>query len=95
MLARFTDCVCVSLPNSVKLFKNKNVVYTGNPRSEEIIDVAKVTKKDLGLDSTKKLVIIVMGSLGSLTMTNKLKEIITGFSGKKYQSNCSDWQELF
>ncbi|MDO5393759.1 MAG: undecaprenyldiphospho-muramoylpentapeptide beta-N-acetylglucosaminyltransferase [Mycoplasmatota bacterium] len=85
MLARFTDCVCVSLPNSVKLFKNKNVVYTGNPRSEEIIDVAKVTKKDLGLDSTKKLVIIVMGSLGSLTMTNKLKEIITGFSGKKYQ----------
>lgn len=85
MLARFTDCVCVSLPNSVKLFKNKNVVYTGNPRSEEIIDVAKATKKDLGLDSTKKLVIIVMGSLGSLTMTNKLKEIITGFSGKKYQ----------
>ena len=43
MLARFANCVCVSLPNSVKLFKNKNVVYTGNPRSEEIIDVKKVS----------------------------------------------------
>lgn len=85
MLARFADCVCVSLPNSVKLFKNKNVVYTGNPRSEEIIDVKKVSKKSLGFDSTKKLVIVVMGSLGSLTMTKKLKELIPGFSNKKYQ----------
>lgn len=85
MLARFADCVCVSLPNSVKLFKNKNVVYTGNPRSEEIMDVKKVSKKSLGLDSTKKLVVIVMGSLGSATMTRKLKELIPGFKGKSYQ----------
>ena len=85
MLARFANCVCVSLPNSLKLFKNKNVVYTGNPRSEEIIDVKKVSKKTLGLDSTKKFVIIVMGSLGSLTMTRKLKELIPGFKNKNYQ----------
>ncbi len=85
MLARFANCVCVSLPNSVKLFKNKNVVYTGNPRSEEIIDVRKVSKKSLGFDSDKKLVVIVMGSLGSLTMTKKLKELIPGFKSKNYQ----------
>ena len=85
MLARFANCVCVSLPNSVKLFKNKNVVYTGNPRSEEIIDVKKVSKKGLGLDSSKKLVVIVMGSLGSLTMTKKLKDLIPGFKNKDYQ----------
>ena len=85
ILASFVDCVCVSLPNSIKLFKNKNVVYTGNPRSEEIIDVKKVSKKSLGLDGTKKLVVIVMGSLGSATMTRKLKELIPGFKNKKYQ----------
>lgn len=85
MLAKFANCVCVSLPNSVKLFKNKNVVYTGNPRSEEIIDVKKVSKKSLGLDSSKKLVVIVMGSLGSLTMTKKLKDLIPGFKNKDYQ----------
>ena len=85
MLARFADCVCVSLPNSVNLFKSKRVVYTGNPRSEEIIDVKKVSKKTLGFDESKKLVVVVMGSLGSLTMTKKLKELIPGFKGKKYQ----------
>lgn len=85
MLARFADTVCVSLPNSIKLFKHKNVVYTGNPRSEEIMDVKKVTKKSLGLDNDKKLVIIVMGSLGSQTMTKKLKELIPRFNKKKYQ----------
>lgn len=85
LLARNADCVCVSLPNSVKLFKNKNVVYTGNPRSEEIIDVKMTSKKSLGFSSTKKLVVIVMGSLGSLTMTQKLKELIPGFRSKDYQ----------
>ena len=85
IIARFADLVCVSLPNSLNLFKNRNVVYTGNPRSEEIVDVVKVSKKSLGLDSTKKLVVVVMGSLGSMTMTKKLQELIPGFKNKKYQ----------
>ncbi len=85
MLARFADCVCVSLPNSLKLFKNKNVVYTGNPRSEEIIDVKKVSKKSLGMDPNKKMVVIVMGSLGSIVMTKKIKELIPAFKNKNYQ----------
>ena len=81
-LSNFADTICVSLPGSVELFSG-NVVYTGNPRSEEIIDVEKVSKKTLGFDN-KKLVVVVMGSLGSITMTKKIKEIITGFSGKNY-----------
>ena len=81
-LGSFADTICVSLPGSKELFTG-NVVYTGNPRSEEIIDVEKVSKKTLGFDN-KKLVVVVMGSLGSITMTKKIKEIITGFSGKKY-----------
>ena len=85
LLARFVDGVCVSLPNSVKLFKNKNVIYTGNPRSEEIIDVRKISKKTLGFDENKKMVVVVMGSLGSLTMTKKLKDLIPGFRDKDYQ----------
>ena len=85
ILAKMADCVCVSLPNSIKLFKSKRIVYTGNPRSEEIIDVRKVSKKSLGFESTRKLVVIVMGSLGSATMTRKLCELIPGFKNKKYQ----------
>ena len=84
-LANFADKVFVSLPNSKKYFSKDKVIYTGNPRSEEIVSVRKVSKKTFGFDSTKKLVVIVMGSLGSTTMTKKIKELIPGFKNKNYQ----------
>jgi len=84
-LSNFADKVCISLPGSKKYFKESRVVYTGNPRSEEIMGVKKVSKSSFGFDSSKKLVVIVMGSLGSETMTQKIKQIIPGFSGKNYQ----------
>ncbi len=84
-LSRFADRICVSLPNSIQYFDKKRVIYTGNPRSEEIIEARMVSKKSLGFDSTCKLVIIVMGSLGSTTMTKKIKELIPSFMGKNYK----------
>lgn len=84
-IGNFADKICVSLPNSLNLFPKKKTVYTGNPRSEEIISVKKKNKKSLGFDQNKKLVVFVMGSLGSTTMTTKLKELIPAFSNKNYQ----------
>lgn len=84
-IGAFADKICVSLPNSLKLFPKKKVVYTGNPRSEEIINVKEKSKADLGFDKDKKLVVVVMGSLGSTTMTTKIKELIPGFNNKYYQ----------
>ena len=84
-IGNFADRICVSLPNSLKLFPKKKTVYTGNPRSEEIISVKKKNKSDLGFDENKKLVVVVMGSLGSTTMTKKIKELIPEFSNKNYQ----------
>lgn len=84
-LARYADKVFVSLPGSVKYFNKKKVVYTGNPRSEEIIDTKVVSREKLGFVKSKKLVIIVMGSLGSITMTKKIQELIPGFNDKDYQ----------
>ena len=84
-VSSFSDKICVSLPNSIDLFDKKKVVYTGNPRSEEIVNVKKKNKEELGFDKDKKLVVIVMGSLGSTTMTVKLKELIPEFNNKNYQ----------
>ena len=67
------------------MFPKNKVVYTGNPRSEEILSVPKKGKETLGFDKNKKLVVVVMGSLGSTTMTTKIKELIPSFSGKDYQ----------
>ena len=84
-IGKFANKICVSLPNSLNLFPKDKVVYTGNPRSEEIMKVEKNLKSSLGFKEKEKLVVIVMGSLGSTTMTTKLKELIPSFKNKNYQ----------
>lgn len=84
-LAHFVDKICLSFPGSLTYFPKNKSIYTGNPRSEEIITIDKISKVTFGFSSRKKLVIIVMGSLGSTTMTKKLKEAIVAFQDKSYQ----------
>ena len=84
-ISQFSDCICVSLPNSLDLFPKEKVVYTGNPRSEEIMSVDALPRSEIGFSKNKKLVIVVMGSLGSTTMTERIKELIPSFNNKDYQ----------
>ena len=84
-LSRYVDKVLVSFKESVKDFPCDKTIYTGNPRSEQIKDIEKINKTSLGFKENIPFIIIVMGSLGSLTMTKKLKEILPLFKGKKYQ----------
>ncbi len=84
-LANFVNKICLSFPNSKKYFPKEKVVYTGNPRSEEIVAIKKVSKENFGFKKDKKLVVFVMGSLGSTTMTRKIKDMIPKFKGKNYQ----------
>ena len=85
LISKYADKICVSLPNTVSYFDKEKTIYTGNPRSEEIINIKPALKKDFGLDEDKKLVLIVMGSLGSTTMTKKIKELVPHFKDKNYQ----------
>lgn len=84
-LSRYVDKVLVSFKESIKDFPNDKTIYTGNPRSEQIKDIEKIDKTTLGFKKDKALIIIVMGSLGSLTMTKKLKEVLPLFKNKDYQ----------
>lgn len=84
-LSHYADKIGVSLPESVKYFPKEKVFVSGNPRSEEVIDVKPIDKKALGLSKSQKLVLIVMGSLGSTTMNLKLRETLKLFNGKDYE----------
>ena len=84
-LSRYVDKVLVSFKESIKDFPNDKTIYTGNPRSEQIKDIEKIDKTTLDFKKDKALIIIVMGSLGSLTMTKKLKETLPLFKNKDYQ----------
>ena len=84
LVANFVDKIFISLPGSEQYFE-KNTILTGNPRREEIIEVKKANKEEIGFTKNKKLVIIVMGSLGSATVNNTMKDILLGFTDKKYE----------
>ena len=85
LLNKKVDAIGVSLPSSLNHFDKKKTTYTGNPRSEEVITVEKVDKKKYGLSKNKKLVLFVMGSLGSQTINNMMKEILPKFDKKDYE----------
>ena len=84
-LEKYADEIFLSLPGSKDYFKNSKTVLTGNPRSQEAYFAKKLDKNAVGLHDGKKLVLIVMGSLGSTTITNSLLEIIPKFKDKEYE----------
>lgn len=75
----------VSLEYSKRFFPNNKTIFTGNPRSEEVFYSKSASKTKYGLSKDKKLVLVVMGSLGSYTINNIMKEIIQKFDGKDYE----------
>lgn len=78
-LSKYADAVCTSLPDT----KGKKIIYTGNPSSE--ITSEKFDKKEYNLSDNKKLVVIVMGSLGSKVVNEKMKGILSKFNNKDYE----------
>lgn len=86
LLKNKATVIGVSLEDSLKYFgKNTNVIFTGNPRSEEATNAKKVPKSKYGLSNDKKCVLIVMGSLGSHTINQKMMDILPKFNGKDYE----------
>jgi len=86
ILKRKATKIGVSLEESLKYFKHSNVSFTGNPRSEEAYNAKPVDKKKYGFSEDKKLVLFVMGSLGSYTITNIMREIVPRLANKDYEA---------
>ena len=85
MLERFVDAIGISFIDSKKYFKDENkVFFTGNPCSENAIDIEPIKKSEYGLKSYRKLVLIVSGSLGSNVINDKMIEFLTSVDDKKY-----------
>ena len=84
-LTRYVDKVGVSFESTIKEFPKEKVILTGNPCSEKAIATPVANKKDFNLSEDKKLVLIVMGSLGSKTINEKMSEFIYGFRNKNYE----------
>ena len=63
----------------MRKLKCKNIIYTGNPVSQRAIECKKYNKTNLGFTKEKKLIIIVMGSLGSTSVNEKILDFLRTF----------------
>ncbi len=88
MLSKHVDAIVGSYEENLKEFDNSKTRILGNPRASEAALVKKDEKliKDLGLDINKRLVIIVMGSLGSTSVNEVLQEYCLNVNNSDYQT---------
>lgn len=85
-LEKLVDAIGVSFEDSKKYFKNQNKIhFTGNPCSENAVDMKPVLKSTYGVSETKKLVLIVSGSLGSSTINEKMKDYLNNVGKERYE----------
>ena len=84
-LMNIADKIGVSLKSSLDYFPKDKTIFTGNPCSENAINSKPSNKKDYDLSNTKKLVLIVMGSLGASKVNDYVCSHINDFKEKKYE----------
>lgn len=84
-LSKKVDRIFVSLKSSLNKFPKDKVLFTGNPCGEEALHIGEALKSEFGLSSNKKLVLFVMGSLGSSKMNEILCNTMPQFKNKNYE----------
>jgi UDP-N-acetylglucosamine--N-acetylmuramyl-(pentapeptide) pyrophosphoryl-undecaprenol N-acetylglucosamine transferase len=83
-LLKYTDKIAVSFESTLQYIKDNKGVYTGNPCSEDAIKMKELDKTSFGFVRNRKLVLIVMGSLGSKVVNDKMKQMLQLFNNKEY-----------
>ena len=84
-LSNKADLIGVSLKSSLKDFPKNKTIFTGNPCSEDAINKKEADKKEFNLSVDKKLVLFVMGSLGSNKVNSFLVKTMSMFNNKDYE----------
>ncbi len=77
LLAKSAKCICVAYDNMEIFFPENKIVLTGNPVRKDILDLTHKRKDAIShfnLDSNKKTILILGGSLGSRTINNTIKD---------------------
>ena len=97
-LSRLVDLIGVSFKSSIKEFPKNKTIFTGNPCMEDAVKKEAMDKKELGLDKNKKLVLFVMGSLGSSKVNEFLVKTMHLFNNKDYEilyvTGKNDYEEI-
>lgn len=75
LLAKKADKICVAYDGMERFFPANKIVLTGNPVRQSLLDCTTSREdaiKSFGLDSAKKTILIIGGSLGAKTMNDSV-----------------------
>src|SRR5690606_22259336 len=92
LLSKRAKVICAAYEELQKVYTGKNVVMTGNPVRSEITTFKSNREeaiKYFGLDTNKKTILIVGGSLGAGTFNEAVK------NGKNTIKNGNDIQVIW
>ena len=84
-LSKKVNKIFISFESSRRYFKKEKTYLTGNPASTKALEAELADKKEFNLLKTKRLVYIVMGSLGSTSVFNTLVEAVKDFDKEDYE----------
>ncbi|GAE33857.1 undecaprenyldiphospho-muramoylpentapeptide beta-N-acetylglucosaminyltransferase [Halalkalibacter akibai] len=85
-LSKYVDKVAICFEEARSFFPNKKVVFTGNPRASDVMHVDPVAgRTSLGLDASKRTVLIVGGSRGARPINDAFTSVIDEWTHKNYQ----------
>ncbi len=77
LLAKKVDKICVAYDHMERFFPAEKIVKTGNPVRQSLLDTA-ISREDavrsLGLDASRKTILIVGGSLGARTINDSVTQ---------------------
>ncbi len=84
-LSRYVNAVLLSYEETQGVPAKVKTIFTGNPVAENAQDVKAINKKELGLSSRKKLVVIMMGSQGAAKVHDYLMQHLNKLSLTNFQ----------
>ena len=85
-LSRFASRVAICFPDVSAYFPSEKVVLTGNPRAQEVANVAKsAILSEYDLEPDRPTVVIFGGSRGALKINQAFTEALPLFEDKPYQ----------
>ena len=88
LLSKKANAICVAYENLERFFPKEKIVLTGNPVREDLIDFESKKNEAIQhfkLDSTKKTILILGGSLGARRINQLIAKELDFFTSKNCQ----------
>ncbi len=88
LLSRRAKAICVAYDGMERFFPAETIIKTGNPVRKDLLDdtlTVAAARERFGLDAERPVILVVGGSLGSLTLNESMEHGVSKLTEAGYQ----------